>query len=189
MKNAENLLYELNHSTLFLQHNNLEITEIKPGYAKIELHVDPKVLNPYGIVHGGILFSMADTAAGTACLASGRECVTLNSSINFIKPGHGKKIIGIAQEISSGRSTCIYDVSLYNEDHTLISRSTFTMYCLDADHKKEFMKKAATNKAAFLRFILLELIFVKFRFSLILDTSQYIMPKQSQSQVQHLQQS
>lgn len=93
MKNAENLLYELNHSTLFLQHNNLEITEIKPGYAKIELHVDPKVLNPYGIVHGGILFSMADTAAGTACLASGRECVTLNSSINFIKPGHGKRLL------------------------------------------------------------------------------------------------
>lgn len=142
MKNAENLLYELNHSTLFLQHNNLEITEIKPGYAKIELHVDPKVLNPYGIVHGGILFSMADTAAGTACLASGRECVTLNSSINFIKPGHGKKIIGIAQEISSGRSTCIYDVYLYNEDHTLISRSTFTMYCLDADHKKRIHEKS-----------------------------------------------
>lgn len=130
MDNTKELLNELNHSTLFMQHNNLELTEIKPGWAKIKLTIDQKVLNPYGMVHGGILFSMADTVAGAACIASGKKCVTLNSSINYIKPGTGNIIIGIAKEVSAGNSICVYDVSLYNEDNTLISTSTFTMYCL-----------------------------------------------------------
>ncbi len=135
MKNEQELLYQLNHSTIFMEHNNLELIEAKPGYAKIKLSVDDKLLNPYGFVHGGVLFSMADTVAGAACIASDKKCVTLNSSISYIKPGKGNTLIGIAKEISSGHTICVYDVSLFNEEDTLISRSTFTMYCFKKDRK------------------------------------------------------
>lgn len=146
-KTAETQLLErINHSTLFLQHNNLTITHVEDGCAEIELEVDPKVLNPYGIVHGGILFSMADTVAGAACLASGSDCVTLNSSINFIKPGKGKKIYGKAKEISSGKTINVYEVNITNEKGSLIAQASITMFRLNSKHREHITEPTVTDR-------------------------------------------
>ena len=135
MKNEtmEQLKARLNSSSMYLQSNAMHVVEVKERYAKVEMIIDEQILNVHGFVHGGALYSLADTAAGAASFATGRDSVTLSGTINYIKPGKGGKLIGIAQEISAGRTTGVYEVFIFNDAEVLLSRATFTMFFLDND--------------------------------------------------------
>ena len=59
------------------------------GNASATLDVRPELLNPHGVVHGGVLFSMADTVMGAALyttLAPGETCATIEIKIHFLQP-------------------------------------------------------------------------------------------------------
>lgn len=134
----EALKKRLNGNSQYLQSNDMKVIELGEGYARVEMVIDEQILNVHGFVHGGALYSLADTAAGAASFATGRDSVTLTGTINYIKPGKGGKLIGVATEISHGRTTGVYEVFIYNDQQVLLSRATFTMFFLDGDryHKK-----------------------------------------------------
>lgn len=136
----EELQARLNSSSQYLQSNDMHVVEVKKGFAKVEMIIDEQILNVHGFVHGGALYSLADTAAGAASFATGRDSVTLSGSINYMKPGRGGKLIGIAQEISAGRTTGVYEVFIFNDQDVLLSRATFTMFFLDGDRHKKTSK-------------------------------------------------
>ncbi len=73
------------------------------------------------LVHGGIAFSLADSAFAFACNNRNNLSVALDTSINFIKPVHaGDELIAEAKEIHNGRSTGLYQVTITNQkDHTV----------------------------------------------------------------------
>lgn len=132
-----NLMKRLNSSSQYLQSNDMKVVDVGRGFARVEMIIDEHILNIHGFVHGGALFSLADTVAGSASFATGRDSVTLNGSINYIKPGRGGKLIGVATEISAGRTTGVYEVFIYNDEQTLLARATFTMFFLDQDRYKK----------------------------------------------------
>lgn len=136
MKNLDELMLRLNGNSQYLQSNDMRVTELRRGYARVEMIIDQQILNVHGFVHGGALFSLADTAAGAASFATGRDSVTLAGTINYMKPGKGGKLIGIATEINAGRTTGVYEVFIYNDDEVLLSRATFTMFFLDGNSYK-----------------------------------------------------
>lgn len=131
------LMKRLNGNSQFLQSNDMKVTQISEGSARVEMLVDAQILNVHGFVHGGALYSLADTAAGAASFATGRDSVTLTGTINYIKPGRGGKLIGVATEISLGRTTGVYEVFIYNDEQVLLSRATFTMFFLDGDRYRD----------------------------------------------------
>lgn len=65
----------------------MRIRTIRPGYAEVELPADERVLNALGNAHGGAIYALCDTAAGTAAASYGRVGVTLNASIQYLRPG------------------------------------------------------------------------------------------------------
>lgn len=130
-KNA--LIQRLNSSSQYLQSNDMKVVDIDRGFARVEMIIDEHILNIHEFVHGGALFSLADTVAGAASFATGRDSVTLTGSINYIKPGKGGKLIGVATEISAGRTTGVYEVFIYNDEQVLLCRATFTMFFLDGE--------------------------------------------------------
>lgn len=132
-KNMDALMKRLNGNSQFLQSNDMKVIELWEGHARVEMVIDEQILNVHGFVHGGALYSLADTAAGAASFATGRDSVTLTGSINYIKPGRGGKLIGVASEISRGRTTGVYEVFIYNDASLLLSRATFTMFFLDQE--------------------------------------------------------
>ena len=117
-KNA--LIQRLNSSSQYLQSNDMKVVDIDRGFARVEMIIDEHILNIHGFVHGGALFSLADTVAGAASFATGRDSVTVTGSINYIKPGKGGKLIGVATEISAGRTTGVYEVFIYNDEQVLL---------------------------------------------------------------------
>ncbi len=130
------IMERINRDNHFLQSSRMRVTDAGKGFAVVEMDIDEQILNIYGLVHGGALFSLADTAAGAASFTTGRDSVTLNSSINFLRPGTGGKLKAAATEIHAGKTTGVYEVFIYNDLDHLLSRATFTMFFLDENRKK-----------------------------------------------------
>ena len=101
---------------LFSQWLGIELVAIKEGYSKILLRIRPEMINAIGMAHGGIVFSLADTALALACNGRNKASVTLESAINFIKPVHENDIISAeTTEIHNGQSTGLYQITITNQ--------------------------------------------------------------------------
>ena len=79
------------------------------------------MINGFGIVHGGIAFSLADSAFAFACNNRNNLSVALDTSINFTKPVHvGDVLFAVATEIHNGKSTGLYHITITNQnDHNV----------------------------------------------------------------------
>lgn len=101
---------------LFSQWLGIEVVEIKEGYSKIKMMIRPEMINGLGIIHGGVTFSMADSAFAFACNNRNVLSVALDTSINFLKPVHvGDSLIAEAKEIHNGKSTGLYHITITNQ--------------------------------------------------------------------------
>jgi acyl-CoA thioesterase len=106
----------------FSQWLGIEILEIREGYSKLKMTVRPEMVNGFGTVHGGIAFSMADSAFAYACNNRNVLSVALDTSINFIKPVHpGDVLIAEAKELHNGQSTGLYHVTITNQKEHMVA--------------------------------------------------------------------
>jgi len=106
---------------LFSQWLGIEVLEISEGYSKIKMTVRSEMINGFGIVHGGIAFSLADSAFAFACNNRNVLSVALDTSINFLKPVHvGDVLTAGAKELHNGKSTGLYHITITNQhEHTV----------------------------------------------------------------------
>ena len=117
-RKAQEVVSHMMQHDLFSQWLGIEVLDIKEGYSRIQMTVRPEMINGFGIVHGGIAFSMADSAFAFACNNRNVLSVALDTSINFIKPVHvGDELIAEAREIHNGKSTGLYHISIRNQHH------------------------------------------------------------------------
>lgn len=121
MMPAEVVNHMLNED-LFSQWLGIEVIAIKEGYSKIKMTIRSEMINGLGIVHGGIAFSLADSAFAFACNNRNNLSVALDTSINFLKPVHvGDTLIAEANEIHNGRSTGLYQINIINQHQLTIA--------------------------------------------------------------------
>ena len=107
---------------LFSQWLEIKVLEVKEGYSKIKMTIRKEMVNAFGIVHGGIAFSLADSAFAFACNNRNNLSVALDTSINFIKPVHvGDQLIAEAREIHNGKSTGLYHISIINQANHVVA--------------------------------------------------------------------
>ena len=107
----------------------MELLEIKKGWAMVRLPIEDKLTNAIGLVHGGAIFSAADSAVGMALvgLADRDENIsTLEMKINYMKPVNGSEIIAEAKIIHHGSQTAIGDVDVRDEEQNLVSKGLAT---------------------------------------------------------------
>ena len=131
MSKDEVLDYINNVSTGFIKYNNIKLIDYDRKSATMEVVIDENSLNPYGIVHGGLIFTLADTSMGVISRTTGKLAVTLNSQINYLKPGIGNKLISKAKAIKIGKTTALLTADIYDELNNLIASSNATYYFLD----------------------------------------------------------
>jgi acyl-CoA thioesterase len=107
----------------------MELLEIKKGRAIVRLPIEDKLTNAIGLVHGGAIFSAADSAVGMALvgLTSRDENIsTLEMKINYLKPVKGREILAEAKILHRGRQTAVGDVEIRDEERNLISKGMGT---------------------------------------------------------------
>lgn len=98
---------------LFSQWLGIQILEVKLGYCRISMRVRKEMLNGFGIAHGGITYSIADSALAFASNSEGRKSVSIETSISHvISLKEGDEIIAIAELETETQKLGHYKVSI-----------------------------------------------------------------------------
>ena len=119
---------------LFSQWLGIEVLDVKEGYSKIKMTVRKEMINGFGIVHGGIAFSLADSAFAFACNNRNTLSVALDTAINFIKPVHVDDVLTAeAKELHNGKSTGLYHITITNQKEHVVA--VFKGTCFRTDKK------------------------------------------------------
>ena len=106
----------------FSQWLGITVLDIQEGYSKIQMTVREEMLNGFGIVHGGIAFSLADSAFAFACNNRNNLSVALDTSINFTKAVQvGDSLTAEAKEIHNGKSTGLYHITITNQQQEVVA--------------------------------------------------------------------
>lgn len=121
----------VNEQNGFLKHNDIIILESNEKTSKVKMNICENSLNPYGIVHGGLIFSMGDTVMGITIRSTGRDAVTLDGTINYLKPGKGKYLIATSEVIKVGKTTSVLKANIYNDKEELIAVISATYYFIN----------------------------------------------------------
>ena len=94
----------------------IRLVECRDGWVKTVLPVTGKVINPLGTVHGGCLFSLADTTAGVTNMTMGKMGPTISSNLDFMHAFSGCRNVYCEAEIThSGRSISFISLKLYDD--------------------------------------------------------------------------
>jgi acyl-CoA thioesterase len=122
-KLAKDVVDHMMDNDFFSQWMGIEVLEIKEGYSRIRMTVRKEMVNGFGIVHGGIPFSLADSAFAFACNNRNNLSVALDTSINFIKAVNvGDVLTAEATELHNGRSTGLYSISISNQNNDAVAQ-------------------------------------------------------------------
>jgi acyl-CoA thioesterase len=126
---ATQVVQHMMEHDLFSQWLGIKVMEIKEGYSKITMTIRKEMINGLGIIHGGVAFSMADSAFAFACNNRNVLSVALDTSINFLKPVHiDDVLIAEAKELHNGRSTGLYHITITNQHEHVVAVFKGTCY-------------------------------------------------------------
>jgi acyl-CoA thioesterase len=94
----------------------MRILEIRPGYARLAMTVREDMVNGHKICHGGLIFTLADSAFAFACNTYDVVTVASSGSVEFLLPTRlGDELTAIAEERSRAKRTGVYDVAVRNQ--------------------------------------------------------------------------
>lgn len=114
---AEHIARQMMNGDAFSQWLGIELVEVKEGYAQMKMTVRDEMLNGHGVMHGGISFSLADSAFAFASNSHGQKAVSIETSINHTKAVFsGDELIATAEKESLSRSVGFYLVRVTRGD-------------------------------------------------------------------------
>lgn len=85
----------------------LEAGEQRAGYSTMSLELAPEHMNPHGVVHGAVVFALADTGMGLALyptLETGQTCATIDISISYFRPVQAGRLVCTTELVNRGRT-------------------------------------------------------------------------------------
>ena len=113
---ATSVVEHMMENDFFSQWMGVEVLDVKEGYSKIRMTIRKEMVNGFGIVHGGLPFSLADSAFAFACNNRNNLSVALDVTITFMKAVNvGDVLTAEAKEIHNGRSTGLYHITITNQ--------------------------------------------------------------------------
>ncbi|MGR3635044.1 MAG: hydroxyphenylacetyl-CoA thioesterase PaaI [Shimia sp.] len=112
-------MWESDRASQFL---GMQIAEVREGQATLTMTVRPEFCNGHGICHGGLTFTLADSAFAFACNSRNQATVAQHNQISFLAPGReGDVLTAHAREVSLTGRSGLYDVTVTNQDAVVIA--------------------------------------------------------------------
>jgi len=99
----------------------VELVEAGSGRARVQMAVKDEHRNSVGMVHGGVIFTIADYAFAVACNSHGVPAVAVQCSISYFRPPQGAAITAEASEVSLTRRLGTYTVHVRDTDGNLVA--------------------------------------------------------------------
>jgi acyl-CoA thioesterase len=111
------IVNEMMRNDFFSQWLGIEVVSINEGNCELRMKIRKEMLNGFGIAHGGIAFSLADSALAFASNSGNRKSLVLDASMSFLTPVNEHDVLtATAVEHNSTRKTGIYLVEVVNQD-------------------------------------------------------------------------
>ena len=131
---AQQVLEAMWEGDFFSQWMGLVVDEQREGYCRLHFVIRQDMLNGFGIVHGGVLFSAADSAFAFAGNSHGKLSVALDMSVSFIASARlGENITVEAKEIHLGNRVGFYEINATNEKNQIVASFKGTAYRTDKE--------------------------------------------------------
>ena len=116
-------------SDAFSRWLGVELVALEPGGCTVRMTVRPEMLNGFGVCHGGVTFSLADSALAFASNTHGRVTMSVENSISYpASVAAGDVLTAIAEEKSAGNRLAFYDVTVRRQDQTVVALFRGTVY-------------------------------------------------------------
>ena len=117
----------------------LVFTEISPDRTRAQLDVVPKLLQPIGIVHGGVYCSMVESLASVAAYTwiatnGGGSVVGVNNNTDFLRAINSGTVYGAATPVHRGRRQQLWIVTIADSDDRLVARGQVRLQNLEAEN-------------------------------------------------------
>ncbi|HEX6980728.1 MAG TPA: hydroxyphenylacetyl-CoA thioesterase PaaI [Alphaproteobacteria bacterium] len=112
-------MYPRDHAARAL---GIKLLEIRPGFARMSMEVRPDMLNGHDICHGGLIFTLADTAFAYACNSGNRVTVAQHCAVTFLAPARrGDVLTATAKERHRAGRTGFTDIDVTDQTGRLIA--------------------------------------------------------------------
>ncbi len=119
---AKKVVTKMMQDDLFSKWMDVKIIKVSEGYSKIKMKLRTEMVNGFNVIHGGIIFSLADSAFAFACNNRNNLSMALDVSITFNKAAKpGDTLIAEAKEFHNGRSTGLYLINVINHNNEQVA--------------------------------------------------------------------
>jgi acyl-CoA thioesterase len=107
----------------------LSLESLEKGHVIFSMRVKPRHKQLHGVVHGGVLATVADTVAAIAAYTTvprGTVIATVELKINFLEPVPGGRIKAEGHVLRTGRNFVVTECGIFNEKGTLVAKALLT---------------------------------------------------------------
>lgn len=112
----------------------MELMSVSEGSCIVSLMVTEKMVNGFGIAHGGITYSLADSCLAFASNAYGLKAVSIETSISHTKPCFvGDKLIATSSELNKSRKLGVYSIEIRNQKESVVALFKGTVFFKDEE--------------------------------------------------------
>ena len=123
----------------FIEGLGIERGAYGDGRSQLKITIGPQHLSPTRTVHGGVMYSLADTTMGSAIwtlLREGETCATISCSIDYLRPVHHGVIVCDAEVVSKGRRTAFTRALIRDGDGELVAQASASFFVGPADSRR-----------------------------------------------------
>jgi acyl-CoA thioesterase len=132
---AERVVKSMMASDAFSQWLGIEILEVAPRRSTCRLTVRDEMVNGLGVTHGGIAFSLADSAFAFACNTHGQVTVSIENSITYPAPiRSGDVLTAVAEEEASSGRLSYYRADVTNQHGEVVALFRGTAFKTNREH-------------------------------------------------------
>jgi acyl-CoA thioesterase len=126
---AAAVLFERDRASQML---GMSITAVRPGFAQLAMSVREDMVNGHGVCHGGLIFTLADSAFAFACNSYNDSTLAVAASIDFLTAAHaGDQLTAEARELWRTKRNGLYEIVVFNQHGERIALFRGRSYRID----------------------------------------------------------
>ena len=129
MSKPELIVNKMMENDLFSQWMGIEIVEVSLGTCTLQMSVREEMCNGFGVCHGGVQFSLADSALAFSCNSHGMKTMSIEASISHFMTVHaGDLLTAKSEEVSKKNKISTYLIDIHNQKDELVSQFKGMVY-------------------------------------------------------------
>lgn len=132
----QEIIKAVNSRSFYNKHNGITLVDIEEDYCIVEGKLRDEAMNPWGMAHGGFVYSLCDVAAGVIVNKQEHRCVTLSGNLQYLRPSVGKYLRAVAKPIKLGKTIATVQTDVYNDEGIHTASGIFQLFIRGEDETK-----------------------------------------------------